>query len=241
MGCSDMRLGFSTGALAAGDVRAALTLLEGTDASAIELSALRCRELRPLLDIVGDLQLDRFSYVAVHAPSSFHELTEADVVQLLEARLPEAWNIIVHPDSLTEPTLWRSFGSRLCLENMDKRKTTGRTARELDRFFDCLPEASLCLDLAHVRQIDPSMSHAVELIHAFRDRIVQLHVSDLDASAHHVPLTTAAILAFQEVVPLLPRNLPIIIESVISADGIDRELTMARRALGSRIVPALAG
>jgi len=237
-----MRLGFSTGALAAGDVRAALTLLEGIDVSVIELSALRCRELRPLLDIVGDLQLDRFSYVAVHAPTSFHEVNEADAVQLLESRLPETWNIVVHPDSLNDLSLWRRFGPRLCLENMDKRKTTGRTARELDRFFDSLPEASFCLDLAHVRQIDPSMSHAVELINTFRDRIVQLHVSDLDAPAHHVPLTTAAILAFQEVVPLLPRNLPVIIESVIPADGIDREIAMARRALASSTgAPALAG
>ena len=42
-------IGYSTGALALSDVERALAMLEGSSATAVELSALRISELRPLL------------------------------------------------------------------------------------------------------------------------------------------------------------------------------------------------
>jgi hypothetical protein len=61
--------GFSTGALALGDFRRALRLLQSVDADAVELSALRETELPDLMQAAGDLDLGQFQYVAVHAPS----------------------------------------------------------------------------------------------------------------------------------------------------------------------------
>lgn len=55
---------------------------------------------------------------------------------------------------------WRTLGDRLCIENMDKRKTTGRTADELAVFFAGLTEATLSFDIGHARQIDPTMCEA---------------------------------------------------------------------------------
>jgi hypothetical protein len=61
--------GFSTGALARGDYRHALEMLSDKPVTAVELSALRQDELRPLVEDLDNLNLRRFSYLAFHAPS----------------------------------------------------------------------------------------------------------------------------------------------------------------------------
>jgi hypothetical protein len=73
-------LGFSTGALALSDVRGALARLEGTGATAIELSALRLREVGPLVAMAASLDLAAYPYVSVHAPSRFEAADEPAVV-----------------------------------------------------------------------------------------------------------------------------------------------------------------
>ena len=75
--------GFSTGAIAFGDFRAALIKLQGCNATAIELSALREHELTNLLDQAPDLPLDQFSYKSLHAPSKLIELSEQHVADRL--------------------------------------------------------------------------------------------------------------------------------------------------------------
>src|SRR6187200_2433360 len=64
-------IGFSSGALAKSDYRRGLELQKSASFTAIELSALRERELQPLVDAAQTLSLDQFSYVSFHAPSSF--------------------------------------------------------------------------------------------------------------------------------------------------------------------------
>lgn len=63
--------GFSTGALALGDFGLALKMLDGIDIAAIELSALRLRELPGLVAFVRHADLTRFTYVSVHAPTDY--------------------------------------------------------------------------------------------------------------------------------------------------------------------------
>lgn len=234
-----MTLGFSTGALAGGDFRAALDMLDGKAVSAIELSALREHELDPLLEWIESSDVGDFRYIAVHAPSRFSVRRETEVARLLQSRIPVDWKIVVHPDSLGKPSAWQPFGARLLIENMDKRKRSGRTWKELAPLFDALPEASLCLDLAHIRQVDPTMSQAVQLIRAVGSRLAQIHISDIDGNGNHLPLSAAAIYAFQQVAPLLAQRLPVIIESVVDPMSIEQELASARRAL--RVPAAVLG
>lgn len=121
---SSRSVGFSTGAIAKGDFRSGVE--EQPDGSdAIELSALREHELEPLLAGIGSLDLRAFKYVSVHAPSRLAHHDESWLVERL-AGIPSDWPIVVHPDLIKAPLLWRSLGSRLCLENMDIRKPTGR-------------------------------------------------------------------------------------------------------------------
>ena len=50
---------------------------------------------------------------------------------------------------------------------MDDRKGTGRTADEIEPFFEALPDAGFCLDVAHAWSIDPTMAVAHEAARPF--------------------------------------------------------------------------
>jgi hypothetical protein len=217
-------IGFSTGALAKGDFATGLALQRDVSRiDAVELSALRDHELPGLVGAIPDLDLADFDYVSLHAPSKLQTLDEHAVFELLLG-LPEAWPIIVHPELLQTPSLWRQLGRRLCLENMDDRKTMGRTISELRTLFEAFPEATFCLDLGHARQIDPTMASAMLMLREFGDRLVELHISEVGSHGEHLPLGATTRQAFARVVHLVPAQCPLIIESIIPAELIEREL-----------------
>ena len=222
------RTGFSTGALAKGDFRRGLRLLRDHACEAVELSALRDHELGELMAGVPDLDLQQFTYVSVHAPSRFVRLDEARAAELLRPCIAREWPVILHPDAIGDHGCWQDFGSLLCLENMDRRKDSGRTARELAPHFDALPKARLCLDLGHARHVDPSMTVARHILRDFGDRLTQLHLSELNTKASHRPLSMATVWAVAELADLIP-DAPVILESVVEEGEITKELVMATR------------
>jgi hypothetical protein len=219
-------IGFSTGALALGDFDRALSLMVGRHTTVIELSALREEELPGLMGALDRLPLSGYDYVSVHAPSRIRTMKESVVADLLRPCIDRGWSVVLHPDAIGDHGCWREFGRLLCIENMDKRKDAGRTAIELRRHFHELPNASMCLDLAHARQVDPTLGIAREIIREYRERIVQLHLSELDVKSHHEPLSMAAVWAIREIAHLLP-SCPVILESMVQAVAIDSELEMA--------------
>src|ERR1017187_10370320 len=121
-------IGFSTGALALGDFRHALEILARTDATAVELSALRQPELESLLEALPDLDLSKFSHISVHLPSSIEPDFEARLLYLVR-EIPSQWPLIAHPNIITLWDAWKDLGDRVCIENMDKRKEIGQKAR----------------------------------------------------------------------------------------------------------------
>lgn len=239
------RLGFSTGAIALSDFRRALDILQTTDTDAIELSAIRFRELRPLLEAIPSLNLEKFRYVSIHAPSNFSQNEERDVVDQITSTCCRTLRVIIHPDSIHDFDLWRGLGERVCIENMDSRKRVGRTVKELATFFELLPLARFCFDVAHARQFDTSMVEAYRMLAQFADRLVQVHLSEINMASKHVPMSEAAIAAYQMVSSLIPRNAAMIIESRLDDDAsperIEREIGKGRRAfpwLATQIVAA---
>jgi hypothetical protein len=220
-------MGFSSGALAKGDFRRGVALQESVDFTAVEISALREPELEPLVAAARDLSLGKFQYVSFHAPSAFKVLREEEVVTLL-ARLPETWPVVVHPDLIDHPEIWATLGSRLCLENMDLRKRTGRTVDEMQAAFDALPDAGFCLDLGHARQIDPTMATAISMLQKFGSRLRQLHVSEVGTFGEHRRLGFLAKTAFRRVARLVPNDIPVILESIVAEGDIMGELNAAR-------------
>jgi len=198
---------------------------------AVELSALREAELMPLLDSLESIDLARFSYVSIHAPSQFPAASERAIRDRLSRELWRNWPIIVHPDAIYDFEAWQDFGSLLCIENMDKRKPIGRSAGELEAVFNRLPDASLCLDIGHARQFDTTMTEAYLILREFGSRLQQVHISEVNTRSKHDVLSFASILAFQEVAHLIPEDVPIILETPVSPTGMKAELAKVEEAL----------
>ena len=214
-------------------------MLQHKPVYAIELSALRQTELRPILEGIGQLDLSQFEYIAFHAPSQFRPKDEKEIVDLLADVCSRGWPVILHPDAICDFSLWQKLGSMLCIENMDKRKRIGRTVGELKRVFDQLPEASLCFDIGHARQVDSTMTEAYLILKRFGGRLRQVHLSEVNTRSKHDLLSYASILAFQEIATLIPEDVPIILETPVPEDQIEFEITQAMEALRVE-VPALA-
>src|SRR5271156_3465284 len=123
-------VGFSTGALALGDFRRALGFLKDKTVAAVELSALRENELGPLVAALGSIDLSRFTYISVHAPSRYEPAHEREIIRLLKSVAERGWPIVLHPDAVYDFSAWSPFGKLLLIENMDKRNLTARTSQE---------------------------------------------------------------------------------------------------------------
>lgn len=179
---------------------------------AVELAALGEPELPGLVRYLEGRPAMPFLFVSVHAPSKHRRIPEPDLVRML-SELP-CWidAVVVHPDSIGAIDLYRQLGRTLVIENMDSRKPAGQTASELEAFFEELPEAGLCFDIAHAKSVDPSMEEGGRILDAFGDRLRHVHLSSLDEECHHVPLTAADEALFA---PLLSRcrDVPWILEA----------------------------
>ncbi len=240
----DRPVGFSTGALEYADFRKGLARTIAAGCPAVELSALRQAELPALLSALDSLPLASFSWVSIHAPSQFSDPdAEAAAALSLLAELPRGWHIIVHPDSLSHLSLWRQFGAQLCVENMDKRKPVGRSASELAQIFAQLPDASLCFDIGHARQYDPTMTEAWMILRDFGSRLRQVHISEVStATSRHEPLSWLSMRAFQEIAHRVPDHIPLILETpALTSEAMGAEIRKAREALPLRMpVPSVA-
>jgi hypothetical protein len=224
-------IGFSTGALSPGDVPRALSMLAASGTTAVELSALRVHEVAPLRALAASLDVSAFSYVAVHAPSRYEASEEASVADAMIELAARGWPIVVHPDAILDHETWRPLGALAVIENMDKRKPIGRNVAELGRVFDRLPEATFCFDLGHARQVDRTMIEACFLAKELRGRLRHLHVSEVNTQSRHVPLSWAAVRAFQEIAALIPEDTPMILETPVGATEIHSQTEMAAEAL----------
>ena len=225
-------IGFSTGALALGDFERALRMLRGRAVEVVELSALRERELAPLVDSAARLGLEQFRHVAVHAPSRFERARERAVAAELAGLAARGWPVVLHPDAVFNWAHWRPLGAALLVENMDQRKATGRTADELAAAFELVPEAGLCLDVGHAHQQDPTMAEARLILERFGERLREIHLSHVTSESAHERLGPAAIAAAREVAALIPEHVPVVLETPVTEEQLDEELRAARAALG---------
>lgn len=183
-----------------------------TAPNAAELSALSEDELPGLIEHLANGPRMPFPFVSVHGPSKGRVLSERALVEQL-SRLP-IWvsAIVLHPDVMDDLDAYRSLGRRLVIENMDARKAGGQTASDLAAYFEALPEARLCFDIAHAAAVDPSMDVGDAILDRFADRLSHVHISSLDEASHHVPLTELDEARFA---PLLARcgDVPWILEA----------------------------
>jgi endonuclease IV len=223
-------IGFSTGALFKGDFISGIETCRALGLQAIELSALRHKELEPLTEFAVNEGPNGFCHVSVHAPTDFSPEQENIVVEsLLRIAHARGWPIVVHPDCFHDLDLWDDFGKRLCIENMDKRKPAGRTAEELGTLFERFPTATLCFDIAHAQQVDTSLAEAYRILRDFGSRICQVHVSQVATDSRHERLSDSTVDAFREIASLIPRDAPVILETPVAPAHAAREVRQATR------------
>lgn len=231
-------IGFSTGALNPGDPQGALEKSVELGLKAIELSALRLVELEGVAESVLDRRLAQFDWVSVHAPSKIPPGQETDVVDRLVEISAGRYPVIVHPDVIRDRAAWTRLGGRLLLENMDQRKSIGRFADELTSFYEDLPEAGLCLDVAHVRQIDPSMTEAFKFLRLFGERLRELHVSELTSESKHRRVSLHASSYLKEFLAVVPPEIPVIVESGLGGCEPIDEIRAVSSLLGETLTPS---
>lgn len=155
---------------------------------AVELSALSEPELDGLLRYLDGEPSFPFLYLSVHGPAKDRSMLERHLVAMLVKIAPRVAAIVMHPDTIEDVSAYEELGRKLVLENLDASKRDGRTADELGRWFDLLPEAGFCFDIAHAWSVDVSLGVARELLDRFGSRLRHLHVSSL-RDLRHVPLS----------------------------------------------------
>jgi hypothetical protein len=148
------------------------------------------------------------------------------------------WAVVLHPDAIVDHHVWRQLGERLLIENMDKRKPAGRTADELADIFSVLPSAQLCFDIAHARQVDPSMTEAYLILKRHGRKVRQVHISEVGSGSLHTKISRAAVDDYQEVAWAIPEAVPVILETPVTESEFETELARACEAL-QRDVKAL--
>ena len=199
-------VGPSTGYMvgARGDWPRLVAAAESCSLDVVELSALSGRELPSLLRFLAEQSASElpFAHVSVHGPSKGWEGTPAALATALAAIPHQIDGIVMHPETLGDPQAFADLGSRLRLENMDTRKPDARSVEELSRYFDMLPAARFCFDIAHAQLHDPDMGLAHELLDAFADRLAEVHISSIERDGEHVPLRAADAESF---LPVLAR------------------------------------
>ena len=231
-------IGFSTGAVSKCDYRWAICQLVKYNVEVVELSALRLKELLPLIQDFHNCPWRDFKFVSFHAPSHFELVDEALVLDCLRVVVGCGIPVVVHPDVIFTPSKWRWIGSLLYIENMDKRKPLGRTQQELLPLFEEFPAARLCFDIGHSRQVDPTMMEARKILQCFGDRLGEIHISEVNTRSHHDPISLYAMKAFQSVAHLIPDEVPVVLETTLATGKSDvvREISRARSALSSQFL-----
>lgn len=189
-----------------GDWRTQIATAWEVSPFAIELSALSEPELPSLADFLDAGQSLPFRYISIHGPSKRLQGDEEKLVAELSGLARYANAVVMHPDTIENPELFRVLGHKLLLENMDARKETGRNRAELESIFAELPEAGFCFDVPHAWSVDPDMAVAAGLLDGFGGRLRHVHLSSLSEDLHHVPLTIEDEALFR---PILERCLDV--------------------------------
>jgi hypothetical protein len=169
---------------------------------AVELAALRESELPSLLEFLAAAPALPFRYLSVHAPSKARRASERELIANLEALPSSVDAVVVHPDQMGDPQLYRALGPRLVIENMDARKASGASCEDLEPIFEVLPAAGFCFDIAHAWSIDPTMGVGERLLDRFASRLRHVHISSISPELRHVPLSAEDEALFE---PLLAR------------------------------------
>jgi hypothetical protein len=84
------------------------------------------------------------------------------------------------------------------------------------------------------------MTEARLILDSLSERLAEVHISEVNTSSRHDPLSEYAMSAFRSVASLVPEDVPIVLETLIDQGQSDvmTEVDRARRALDQTIYAA---
>lgn len=219
-------IGWSSYVLAGSDPIKACVRGVGLGAGAMELSSLHETELEGVLAAAQSEWASEFTHVSVHGPAQERRMSERELVAKLSG---VSQRVVMHPDTMSELSAWRSMGNQLVIENMDSRKTFGRVAEELDLVFAELGEAGFCLDVSHACNVGGT-ELAVELAKRYGSRLAWVHLGCACGEACGDTLEDELGEALGAVLDELGGAVPVILErKTVAAEALDGQLSMVSR------------
>jgi hypothetical protein len=102
-----------------------------------------------------------------------------------------------------------------------------------------LPDAQMCFDIAHARQVDTSMTIAYSIAQAFRGMIKQIHISTVNTSSRHDLITPNAARSFHALASIIPSTIPAILETPVRHGQLAEQLEMGKFSLDTSLVIVL--
>jgi hypothetical protein len=222
-----MTLGFNVGRPGSLSLRERINIYKELGCKAVEISCIDAEDERRWAGIneLTSEDLALFDYISLHAPALNFMYANNDATMRVLGTIQNWYErlhfkyAIIHPDRVADWGVFKGYSFPIATENMDSRKEIGRTVESLSDIFAKI-NIPLVLDMNHCYVNDTSMNLAAEMYSAFKDRIVQIHVSGFREL--HDPLYQTR---QSEIIKAIPdKNLPIVIESYCpTADDIRAE------------------
>lgn len=227
----EINLGFSTGCLkdSGRSLKERLGFINSLGCRTVELSFLRVDELKTT-PMPSREDLGPFDYVSLHAPKYSYrgdEITKRIIaaIESIHFLAKQLDLVVFHPDTIEDFSILENLKFPIAFENMDHLKSCGGSPSDMLSIFSQNEDARMVLDVNH------AFTHNIDdadcrLTSAFWNKlhpwIDQVHLSGYAPPEHnHWPLfKTKQDFIIQSIENF---EIPVIIESVLSADELVQE------------------
>ena len=175
--------------------------------------------------------LAQYKYVSLHAPKCTYDKT-AETAKVFEKinkvhKLRQLDLVIFHPDTIVDFELFNNLPFPVAFENMDKRKTFGRTVEDIQNVLAKNPTFKMVLDVNHVFTNDPTMKLAEDFLASLGDRIAEIHLSGYTKLHDPIYISKQDFIAK----PIINLEKPIIVESDLDPSEVELEKNYIRSLL----------
>ncbi|OGY98530.1 MAG: hypothetical protein A2855_00855 [Candidatus Liptonbacteria bacterium RIFCSPHIGHO2_01_FULL_57_28] len=230
-----MILGFNVGRLGELSLKETIDLHRELGCNAIEINLGEADDQERMTRVkeLTAEDLAFFEYVSVHAPARDMVYGEDDLTKRVLGDIQELYErfhfkyAVMHPDRIKDWSIFKDYSFPVATENMDNKKEIARTVDSLKTLFQKV-DIPMVLDMNHCYVNDNTLQLAADMYSAFKDRIVQIHLSGF--KTFHEPLYETKQAQIIRAVP--DKNLPIILESTVtSEEGIRAEYEYVKNNL----------
>ncbi|MFC1609071.1 hypothetical protein ACFL16_01495 [Patescibacteria group bacterium] len=233
-------IGFATGSLFK-EIQSisnhAVEICRSTGGKALELTCLKNVQI-PLLWDLNMHATRHFAHTSIHLPSDLiycNNDTSTRALGLLHEFCKENRKFlhlaVIHPDRIVDWEMINDFSEIIpvAIENMDIRKNKFRSVPEIENILSKYQNLKLVFDINHWISNDYSIRTAYEFLDLFENRIAEIHISGYHR--YHDPLFQTNQIELIEVISKVPPAIPIIIESVVSVEEIQKEFNLISKHL----------